>query len=101
MKLSEYANRLGISYRTAWNGYSAGKLSHAYQTSTGTIIVPEENTKPEYTVLYARVSALENKNNLDNQLQCFESYTMAKGYHINESIKEIGSSVNDIRCKLQ
>ena len=101
MKLSEYANRLGISYRTAWNWYSTGKLSHAYQTSTGTIIVPEENTRSEYIVLYARVSKVENKNDLDNQLQRLESYAIAKGYHINESIKEIGSGVNDTRRKLQ
>ena len=101
MKLSEYADRLGISYRTAWNGYTTGKLPHAYQTSTGTIIVPEDSNKPEYIVLYARVSAAENKNNLDSQLQRLESYAMAKGYPINESIKEIGSGVNDTRRKLQ
>ena len=63
--------------------------------------MPEETTKPEYIVLYARESTKENKNNLDNKLQRLESYAIAKGYHINESIKEIGSGVNDTRRKLQ
>ena len=101
MMLSEYADRLGISYRTAWNGYTTGKLPHAYQTSTGTIIVPEDSNKPEYIVLYARISAAENKNNLDSQLPRLESYAMAKVYPINESIKDIGSGVIDTRRKLQ
>ena len=42
MKLSEYANKLGIGYRTAWNHYKQGKIKNAYQIESGTIIIPEE-----------------------------------------------------------
>jgi predicted site-specific integrase-resolvase len=41
MKLSKYAKELGIDYRTAWNWFKAGKIDGAYQTSTGTVIVPD------------------------------------------------------------
>ena len=40
MKLSEYARHLGISYKTAWRWWHAGKLD-AYQAASGTIIVRE------------------------------------------------------------
>ncbi len=38
MKLREYADLIGVSYKTAWRYFHAGELD-AYQTSTGTIIV--------------------------------------------------------------
>lgn len=41
MKLSVYAKKLGICYKTAWNYWKAGKLD-AYQLPTGTIIVRED-----------------------------------------------------------
>jgi putative resolvase len=34
MKLSQYAKKTGISYKTAWRWYKAGTLD-AYQTPTG------------------------------------------------------------------
>ena len=43
MKLSVYAQKLGITYRTAWNYYQRGMIPGAYQMPTGTIIVPLEN----------------------------------------------------------
>jgi predicted site-specific integrase-resolvase len=46
MKLSEYAKKIGVSYRTAWNYFRAGKLN-AYQTHTGTVIVREEDKPTE------------------------------------------------------
>ena len=49
MKLVDYAKKLGINYRTAWNWFHAGRIKGAYQTETGTIIVEEElPTKEEY-----------------------------------------------------
>ena len=41
MKLSQYAKKLGITYRTAWNHYKKGLIKNAYQLATGTIIVPD------------------------------------------------------------
>ena len=41
MKLSTYAKKLGISYKTAYRHYKKGILN-GYQLPTGTIIVPNE-----------------------------------------------------------
>ena len=38
MKLSQYAKKAGISYKTAWRWYKAGTLD-AYQTPTGMVVV--------------------------------------------------------------
>jgi len=40
MKLSVYARKLGISYRTARRWFKAGKVP-GYQADTGTIIVTD------------------------------------------------------------
>ena len=51
-------------------------------------------------ILYARTSSSENKHLLDTQIQRLEEYAISKGYKIKESIKEIGSGLNDERKKL-
>ena len=82
MKLSAYAKRVGVSYRTAWNWYKAGKLN-AYQTASGTVIVREETTTPEKAVaIYCRVSSSENKTNLESQKQRLLIYSAERGYRI-------------------
>lgn len=97
MKLSEYAKKLGISYRTAWRYYKQGKLN-AYQTHTSTIIVREETQNTEKSVaIYCRVSSAENKSNLEAQKNRLINYCAAKGYKIKKIITEIGSGVNDSR----
>lgn len=46
MKLKDWADKQGISYLTAWRWFKAGdsRLAGAYQSDSGTIIVPEDNT---------------------------------------------------------
>lgn len=105
MKLSAYARSLGISYHTAWRWFKTGQIK-GYQADTGTIIVttpvPPESSEPLQgkTVIYARVSAAENRNNLESQAQRLVHYCTAKGYQISAVIKEIGSGINDKRPKL-
>ncbi len=41
MTLRQYADKLGIHYRTAWNHFKRGLIPRAYQLPTGTIIVPD------------------------------------------------------------
>ena len=104
MKLSTYAKALGISYFTAWRWYKAGRIK-GYQAETGTVIVTEpipETIKGQEKVkvaIYTRVSATENKSNLEAQAQRLEAYSTAKGYQIAQVVKEIGSGVNDSRPK--
>jgi predicted site-specific integrase-resolvase len=69
---------------------------------TGTIIVRDDTATcvQERTIIYARVSAAENKSNLDSQAESARQYCIARGYQIGGIIKEIGSGVNDQRPKL-
>lgn len=102
MKLSHYAKEIGVTYRTVWNWFNEDKIKGAYQTETGTIIVPKETKKKlEYVIIYTRVSSSENRSNLDKQAERLTQYAIARGYQIKEIIKEIGSGVNDNRVKLQ
>jgi predicted site-specific integrase-resolvase len=101
MKLSEYARQMGISYKTAWRWWKAGKLP-GFQQDTGTVIVyPETHSLPQNqrVAIYARVSSAENRTNLDSQAERLVSYATAKGYQIHQVVKEIGSGVNDSRPK--
>ena len=100
MKLSAYADSLGVSYRTAWRWFKAGQIP-GFQAATGTIIVtesPREATptaSPQKTVIYRRVSAAENKHNLEGQARRLRDYCAAKGYPVAAVVQEIGSGVND------
>lgn len=97
MKLSEYAKKLGVTYKTAWNYYHAGKLN-AYQTHTGTVIVREDTHPAEASVaIYCRVSSSENKKNLETQKQRLLDYCAAKGYKVSRMVSEVGSGINDGR----
>ena len=100
MKLSDYAKKLGISYKTAWRYFKDGKLD-AYQTHTGTVIVKDVETKSRNikVAIYCRVSSTENKDNLEKQKQRLLDFCSAKGYKVESVVTEIGSGVNDARKK--
>ena len=78
MKLSAYGQQIGVSYRTAWRWFKAGKLT-GFQADTGTIIVTDPTPEKAQVVApgkvavqcaalpYTRVSAAENKANLEGQ----------------------------------
>jgi len=105
MKLSDYARKIGISYRTAWRWYKSGRLK-GYQVDTGTIIITEPlpdviaPALEKRVAIYTRVSASENKDNLETQAKRLLDYCAAKGYQVAAIVKEIGSGVNDTRPKL-
>jgi putative resolvase len=76
MKRIDYAHKMGISYKTAWRWYKAGKLP-GKQMDTGTILVledePEKPASPKVAV-YARGSSAENRSNLDSQAERLVHY---------------------------
>jgi predicted site-specific integrase-resolvase len=103
MKLSQYAKKVGVSYKTAYRWYRAGTLD-AYQTPTGIIIVREkQDEKPSIgrIALYARVSSLGQKEALERQIQRLKDYTAARGYQVSKVVSEIASGLNDQRPKLE
>ena len=103
IKLSDYAKKFGICYRTAWNRYKNGKFPDAKVDETGHIVLPIKHFISDCDIkvaVYARVSSSENKSNLDAQADRLVSYCMAKGYKIEKVVKETGSGLNDERPKL-
>jgi predicted site-specific integrase-resolvase len=102
MKLSNYAKKIGISYRTAWNHYKAGQIPNAKKLPSGLIIVDDEVIKTnERTAVYARVSSSENKVNLISQSKRVQDFCAAKGWVVSIVIEECGSGLNDDRKKLR
>ena len=99
MKLSAYAEKLGIGYKTAWHWWKEGKLD-AYQTETGTVIVHEPIDGPAGIALYARVSSADQKDDLVRQLERLQTYAIAKGYTVSRIMTEVGSGLNESRPKL-
>jgi putative resolvase len=103
MKLIDYARLQGISYRTAWRWYKAGKIQ-GQQMDTGTILVTEtlpvrKLSATSQVAVYTRVSSSENKANLDSQAERLVAYCTVRGYQVSKVVKEIGSGVNENRPK--
>ena len=103
MKLSQWAKNNGYTYRGAFNVFKRGHIPNSRQLSNGTIIIdePSKEVKPQYTIVYARVSSSENKNNLNSQAERVLQFCNANGWIVNEVIKECASGLNDHRPKLQ
>jgi len=105
MKLSQYAKKYGITYRTAFRWWQNGQIQ-GFQKPSGTIIVTEGEEEISVAravgamvVVYARVSSLSQKESLDRQVARLEDYCAARGYQISRIVKEIASGVNDNRRK--
>jgi len=102
MKLSQYAKRAGVTYKTAWRWWKLGQLD-AYQTPTGTVIVREAvlpTPTPGRVALYARVSSADQRGDLERQLQRLRDYAAARGYAVAKEVSEVASGLNDHRPKL-
>jgi len=103
-KLRDYANEHGVTYRTAYSHFRLGLIKGAYQLPTSTIVIPDDNIhkqpNKEYTITYSRVSSSENKSNLNTQSNRLYDFCIVNGWIVDESIKEIGSGINDARPKL-
>ena len=101
MKLSQYAKKVGVTYKTAWRWYKAGHLD-AYQTATGMVIVRDPQTEKPVTgriALYARVSSVDQTSDLERQVQRLRDYAAARGYQVAKEVTEIASGMNDSRPK--
>jgi len=59
MKLSEYAKKIGVTYKTAWNHYQAGLIPNARKLPSGIIVIFEDESKDVHykTAAYSRVSS--------------------------------------------
>ena len=101
MRLSQYAKKMGVTYKTAFRWWKAGKLD-AYQLDTGTVVVREPAQPQEATLiaLYARVSSADQKDDLERQMQRLKDYAASRGYQVSKQVSELASGLNDHRPKL-
>lgn len=99
-KISQYAKLNKVGYRTIWNWIKNGKLN-TIKTSTGRILIIEDEINQLNVAIYCRVSSSENKDNLERQKERLINYSNAKGYKVSKIVCEIGSGLNDKRPKLE
>lgn len=101
MKLSQYAERKGIHYRTAWNRFNQGKIKGAYLDETGHIVVPDPDEElKQKAALYSRMSTHGQRSDLERQEQRLKEFASSRGLEIVQSVTEVASGVSDQRPKL-
>lgn len=103
MKLSDWARRQGITYKTAHRWFQRGVLPvKASQLLTGTILVDaqEPPTRPGGVALDARVSRSDQKRDLDRQVSRLVEFATGSGLAVTATVAEVGSGLNGRRSKL-
>jgi putative resolvase len=100
MKLSEWAERQGIHYMTAWRWWKADKLPvPAYQSPSGSIIVELSDSPPGRVVIYARVSSHDQRVDLDRQIARVARWTtQLLGLGDAAYAGKLGGSPADVWC---
>ena len=102
-KPKEFASMLGVSVITLQRWDNEGNLvayrnpkGRRYYTATQYreyIGIQEEN-KVGKTVIYARVSNQNQKKELENQIEFLRTFANAKGWIVDDILKDIGSGQN-------
>jgi putative resolvase len=102
VKLSEWAVKNGLSYRTAHRWFRQGILpAKAIQLPTGTILVSAPEGVPVKDVaLYARVSSHDQKADLERQKGRLVTFATKEGHKVGKVVEEVGSGLDGHRTKL-
>ena len=101
MKLSEWAKRQGITYKTAHRWFQSGILPDpARQLPTGTILVDIREVKEESVALYARVSSRDQKADLERQQGRLVAWATGRHLPVRHVVSEVGSGLNGHRSRL-
>src|SRR5919199_3026111 len=104
MKLSEWAAHQGVHYQTAWRWWKHGTLPvPARQLASGTILVQVPAASASTggrAVVYARVSAHDQRDDLDRQVSRVMAWAGGQQLAIDQVVSEVGSGLNGRRPKL-
>ncbi|MCL2536464.1 MAG: IS607 family transposase [Nocardiaceae bacterium] len=103
VRLKEWAEGQGVSYRTALNWFHAGTLPvSARQLPTGTILVdvPAASTAGR-TVAYCRVSSSDQRPDLERQAGRVAEGCSRLGITFSSTVTEVGSGLNAHRPELR
>jgi len=101
MKLSEYAKKYSVTYKTAWNRFKAGKIPGAHLDDTYHVVIDEAHAIDyKECAVYCRVSSNKQKQDLQKQTERVKEFAIKNGYIIKIIVNEVASGVNDSRPKL-
>jgi len=106
-KPKEFAEMIGVSVKTLqrWDregilkAYRTPKDRRYYTDKQYVEYTGRKELKPSKTVIYARVSSNNQKDDLKNQIEFLKQYANAKGIIVDEILEEIGSGLNYNRKK--
>jgi len=94
-----------VHYQTAWRWWRDGTLPvAARQTETGTILVDVPRVEAPVSsraVVYARVSAHDQRADLDRQVARLSRWATSNGHEVTGIVCEVGSGLNGKRPKLR
>ncbi len=100
MKVSEFARQNSVSKMTVYRMVKNGQLPFK-RLPTGTIVILDDvHSKPDKTVVYARVSPSQSREDLEAQADRLVQFCNAKGWCVAQIVKERASGLNDNRSKL-
>ena len=103
IKLSKYAEMMGVSYVTAFRWFKNKKIEGAFQLDSSSIFIklPEEDKPnvPQSISVYCRVSNQSRKNEMEYQVDRCVKFCNERGLKVDTIFKEIASGMNDKRKK--
>ena len=102
MNLSEWADVQGIHPQTAYRWFRAGTLPVPARQIGRLILVGDLEIAPSTpgsTVIYARVSSADQRDDLDRQVSRVSTGATSHGRSIDRVVTEIGSGLNAKRRK--
>jgi putative resolvase len=105
MKLAAWARANGVHPQTAYRWFRQGRMPvPARRLPSGTILVqvPSSDGVPDQgAVLYARVSAHDQRADLDRQVARLSAWAAGQGLSVAEVVTEVGSGMNGRRPRLR
>ena len=107
MKLAAWARANGVHPQTAYRWFRQGTMPvPARRLPSGTILVQvpgsgHDGGLDQPAVLYARVSAYDQRGELDRQVTRLSGWATAQGVTVAEVVTEVGSGLNGRRPKLR
>jgi putative resolvase len=98
VRLSEWAERNGVHYQTAWLWAKEGWMPvPVVQTrSGGWLVTGPEPAAQGRVVAYCRVSCADQKPGLDRQVARVVRGAAALGLTVAEAVTEVGSGLNGL-----
>ena len=102
MNLAEWAETQGVDRSTAYRWFREGKLPVPARKVGGLILVdvgPDEGVSTGKTVVYARVSSSDQRDDLDRQVGRVTAWATSQDITVDQVVAEVGSALNGHRRK--